>query len=146
MFIKIGILSLAIAFTLFAAVGIVIQKTGLMIVDVQTSDGRVFLPIPVGLINGALSFVPASTHVSLPHQIENHSEVMQAAANELLDCPDGPFVEVNSRDAQVLVSKEGENMVIDVKSDDETIYIKIPIRATGKTLSKLASLQHHNME
>ena len=146
MFFKIGILSLAIAFTVFAVVGIVIQKTGLMIVDVQTSDGRVFLPIPVGLINGALSLVPVSSHITLPHQIANHSEVMQAAANELLDCPDGPFVEVNSRDEHVLVSKKGDNMVVDVKSDDEQIHIQIPIRATGKTLSKLASLQHQNMD
>jgi hypothetical protein len=141
MFIKIGILSLAIAFSLFAVAGIVIQKTGVMIVDVQGKDGRVFLPIPMGLINGALSFAPVSSNISLPNHFEDHSEVMQAAAQALIDCPDGRFVEVDSRDAQVLISKKGENMIIDVKSDDEKIYIQIPIRATGKTLSKLASLQ-----
>jgi invasion protein IalB len=146
MLIKIGILSLAIAFTLFAVAAIVIQKTGVMIVDVQSKDGRVFLPIPVGLINGALSLAPVSSNISLPHQFEDHSEVMQAAAQALIDCPDGPFVEVDSRDAQVLISKKGENMIIDVKSDDEKVYIQIPIRATGKTLSKLASLQQQNID
>jgi hypothetical protein len=146
MFIKIGILSLAIAFSLFAVAGIVIQKTGVMIVDVQSKDGRVFLPIPVGLINGALSLAPISNKISLPHHLEDHSEVMQAAAQALIDCPDGPFIEVDARDAQVLVSKKGENMIIDVKSDDEKIYVKIPIRATGKTLAKLASLQQQKID
>ncbi|MGH9857743.1 MAG: hypothetical protein ACRD4B_07865 [Acidobacteriota bacterium] len=146
MFIKIGILSLAIAFSLFAVAGIVIQKTGVMIVDVQGKDGRVFLPIPMGLLNGALSFAPVSRNISLPHHFEKHSEVMQAAAQALMDCPDGPFVEVDSRDAQVLISKKGENMIIDVKSDDEKIYVQIPIRATGKTLAKLAALETIDQE
>ena len=134
------VLSLAIAFSLFAIAGIVIQQTGLMIVDVQDGDGRVFLPIPMLLVNGALSFASISDKITVPHELKQNSDIMQAAADELMRCPDGPFVEVNTRDDQILISKKGSNMIIDVKSDDQKMYVQIPIHATGKTLAKLASL------
>lgn len=144
MFIKIAALSLAIAFSLFAVAGIVVQKTGLLIVDVQDRDGRVFLPIPMLLVNGALSFAPLNDKVSVPHEFQNHSDLLEAAASELSRCPDGPFLEVDSPDTKVLIEKRGQNMIVNVNSDSEKIYIQIPIRATGKTIAKLASFQHEH--
>ena len=144
MFIKIGIISLAIAFSFCAAVGLIVQKTGLLIVNVQNRDGNLFLPVPLLLVNGALNFAPIADKVSMPHEFQHHSEVVQAAATELLNCPDGPFVEISNRDANMMVSKQGENLIVDIKTDDKKVYVQIPIKATGKTLAKLASLNVEN--
>lgn len=138
---KLGILFLAIGFSFVAVAGIVIQKTGVIIVDVQSKDGRVFLPIPMLLINTALSFAPITGHVNIPDELKTHSDIVQAAADELMRCPDGPFVEVITRDETVLITKQGANIIVDVKSDDEKVYVKIPIQATGKVFAKLASLE-----
>jgi invasion protein IalB len=141
MLMKLGILFLAIGFSFVAVAGIVIQKTGVMIVDVQSKDGRVFLPIPMLLVNTALNFAPVTSHVNIPDELNTHSDIVQAAANELMRCPDGPFVEVITPNERVLVTKQGANIIVDVKSEDEKVYVKIPIQATGKVFAKLASLE-----
>jgi len=141
MLMKLGILFLAIGFSLVAVAGIVIQQTGVLIVDVQSKDGHVFLPIPLLLVNTALNFASVSDRVNLPEQLDTHSDLIQAAANELLHCPDGPFVEVNSPHDKVLISKKGANIIVDVNSREEKVYVQIPIKATGKVFAKLASLE-----
>jgi hypothetical protein len=138
---KLGILALAIGFSFVAAAGIVIQKTGVLIVDVQSKDGRVFLPIPMLLVNTALNFVPVMGHVKILDELSTHSDIVQAAADELMRCPDGPFVEVTTPDEKVLVTKKGANIIVDVKSEEEKVYVRIPIQATGKVFAKLASLE-----
>lgn len=143
MFLKFGIIFLALAITFVAAAGVAIQKTGVVIVDVQKRDGRIYLPIPLLLVNTALSFAPVSSQVHIPEELQRHSDLIQAAAAELLQCPDGPFVEVTSRDDRVFIGKEGENIIVDVQSPDETVHIQVPIRATGKTIAKLARLEAH---
>lgn len=138
---KLGILFLAIGFSFVAVAGIVIQRTGVLIVDVKSEDGRVFLPIPMLLVNTALNFAPVTGHLKIPDELNTHSDIVQAAANELMRCPDGPFVEVITPDERVLVTKQGANIIVDVKSEDEKVYVKIPIQATGKVFAKLASLE-----
>jgi len=144
MLMKLGILFLAIGFSLVAVAGIVIQQTGVLIVDVKSKDGRVFLPIPLLLVNTALNFAPVADQVDLPDELDTHSDLIQAAANEVLHCPDGPFVEVNSPDEKVLIAKKGANIVVDVMSQDEKVYVQIPIKATGKVFAKLASLESNS--
>lgn len=138
---KLGILFLAIGFSFVAVAGIVIQKTGVLIVDVQSKDGRVILPIPMLLLNTAVNFASMTGEVSIPDEFNTHSDVVQAAANELMRCPDGPFVEVTTPNERVLVSKKGSNIIVDVKSEDEKVYVQIPIQATGKVFAKLANLK-----
>ncbi|MCI0413088.1 hypothetical protein L0222_09835 [bacterium] len=141
MFVKLGILVLAIGFSFVAVAGIVIQKTGVLIVDVQSRDGHMFLPVPMLLVNTALNFAPVTDRVNLPNELNEHSDLIQAAANELMRCPDGPFVEVNTPDEKVWIAKKGANIIVDVKSEDEKVYVQIPIQATGKVIAKLASLE-----
>jgi len=141
MLMKLGILFLAIGFSFVAVAGIVIQKTGVLIVDVQNRDGHIFLPIPMLLVNTALNFAPVTDHVNIPDELNTHSDLVQAAANELMRCPDGPFVEVTTPQEKVLITKKGANIIVDIKSQDEKVYVQIPIKATGKVFAKLASLK-----
>ena len=141
MFVKIGILLLALGISLFAITGIVIQQTGLMIVDVQDRDRHIFLPIPMIFVNTALRFTPISSHINMPDKLNRHYSTMQNVASELANCPDGPLVEVHDHRDNVLIEKRGANLIIDVKSDREKVYVQIPIQATSNTIAQLASLQ-----
>lgn len=141
MFVKIGVLLLALGISLFAVTGIVIQKTGLMIVDVQQRDRHFFLPVPMILINTALRFTPISSQIHMPDKLNRNYSTLQNVATELVNCPDGPLVEVHDHQDNVLIEKRGANLIVDVKSDDEKVYLQIPIRATGNTIAQLASLK-----
>ena len=144
MFLKLGILLMALGISFFAIAGIVIQQTGLMIVDVQNRDGHIFLPIPMIFVNTALHFSPVAAHVNLPDGINRHYAAFQAATGELLNCPDGPLVEVDSPRDKVRIEKRGTNLIVDVKSDKEKVFLQIPIEATGKTIAQLASLDSNS--
>jgi hypothetical protein len=141
MFVKIGILLLALGISLFAVVGIVIQQTGLMIVDVQDRDRHIFLPIPMIFVNTALKLTPIASHIDIPDRVNRHYMSLQDAATELSKCPDGPLVEVQDRRDNVMIEKRGANLIVDVKSDHENVHLQIPIQATGKAIAQLASLK-----
>src|SRR5262245_29402452 len=141
MFLKLGILLLALGISLFAVAGIVIQQTGLMIVHVQDRNGHIFLPIPMIFVNTALHFTTISNHVKVPPELNRHYSSIRSVSNELLNCPDGPFVQVESPKERVSVSKEGSNLIIDINSDREKVFVQIPIEATGKTIAQLSTLQ-----
>ena len=141
MFVKIGILLLALGISLFAITGVVIQQTGLMIVDVQDRDRHIFLPIPMIFVNTALQLTPISRHINMPDGLNRHYETLQNAAAELANCPDGPLVEVRDHRENVLIEKRGANLIINVNSEEEKIHVQIPIRATGNAIAQLASLK-----
>jgi hypothetical protein len=144
MFVKIGILLVALSISLFAVAGIVIQQTGLMIIDVQNRDRHLFLPIPMIFVNTALRFTAVSHHINMPDQLNGHYSTLQNVAKELADCPDGPLVEVQDHQDHVLIEKRGSNVIVDVNSDDEKVYVQIPIQATSHTIAQLASLKNNH--
>jgi len=141
MFLKVGILLMALGISLFAIGGIVIQKTGLMIVDVQDRDRHIFLPIPMIFVNSVLHFAPVATRINMPDEINRNYGAVQAATQELINCPDGPLVEVSSPRENVLIEKRGGNLIVDVKSDREKVFLQIPIQASGKAIAQLSNFK-----
>jgi hypothetical protein len=73
-----------------------------------------------------------------------HRKIVQALATELENIPDTDFVEVQGKHERVLVSKSGGNLVIDVQTPEETVYVSVPIRSTGNIVSKLAAMSDRN--
>jgi hypothetical protein len=132
---------LSIYMSLFAIVGFAVFKAGVAIVDVKDkNDGdRVFVPVPVGLITAGMNLIPDHTLIALNTKVGPHQKYIHAAASELADCPDGVFVEVEGRDQHVLIEKRGGNLVIEAESPDDSVYVRIPIRSTGKLVAKLSA-------
>lgn len=121
-------------------------QTGIAVVSVhdKVHGKHVFVPVPVGLMNLGLNMIPGEMLSQVRNDLGPHKKVVQSLANELENIPDTDFVDVQSRDGHVLVSKSGGNLVIDVQTPEETVYVSVPIRSTGNIVSKLASMKDRN--
>lgn len=106
-----------------------------VIVDVQQADGpRILVPVPLALARAALTFAPEETrHVDIP-ELAEYSDVAGEIIDELLDAPDGVLVEVHDGNDHVLISKVGDEIEIDVDSDDEVVSIQLPLEAVAEIL------------
>ena len=65
---------------------------------------------------------------------------LQAAAEELADCPDFTLVEVSSRQEKVYIAKKGSHFVIDVDNPNETVHVSLPLEAVRTVASQLAAI------
>jgi hypothetical protein len=113
-----------------------VASTGLVVVDVKTSDGpRIVVPVPLFLAHAALGFAPEeATEVEVP-ELGEYSEIAGRLVAEIRDCPDGILVEVDDGGDHVLIEKVGDEMVIDVSSsDDEEVSVRVPLAAAAEIL------------
>src|SRR5262245_16775250 len=118
-------------------------QTGIAVVNVhdKVHGKRVFVPVPVGLVNFGLNMVPGEILRQVRDDLGPHRKIVQSLADELENIPDTDFVEVQGQRERVLISKSGRNLIIDVQTPDETVYVSFPIRATGNIVAKLASIR-----
>lgn len=121
-------------------------QTGIAVVNVndRVHGKHIFLPIPVGLMNFGLNMVPGEMLAQVREDLGPHRKIVQTLASELENIPDTDFVEVHGREEHVLVSKSGRNLIIDVQTPEQTVYVSVPIRATGNIVAKLASMSETN--
>lgn len=121
-------------------------QTGIAVVNVQDKvhGKRIFLPVPVGLMNLGLNMLPGEMLRQVNHDLGPHRKVIQSLANELENIPDTDFVDVQTKKERILISKSGRNVIIDVQTPEESVYVSVPIRATGNIVAKLASISDRN--
>lgn len=121
-------------------------QTGIAVINVndKVHSKRVFVPVPVGLMNLGLNMIPGEMLSQVNQELGPRRKIVQSLANELENMPDTDFVEVQGKDQHVLISKNGRNLIIDVQTPEETVYVSVPIRATGNIVSKLASMNDRN--
>jgi len=139
MILRLGFFLMGLMATVALAAGILFYFTGIFVVDVtdKVSNHRIYAPVPMLLVRGALRVLPVKSKMHVPAKVSEHRELILAAARTLEDCPDGTFVEVESRRDNVSVKKEGRNLYIDVSSPREEVHLQIPIKATGATVADL---------
>ncbi len=112
-----------------------VASTGLVVVDVKPSDGpRIIVPVPLFLAHAALGFAPEEvTEVEVP-ELGEYSEIAGRLVAELRDCADAVLVEVDDGDHHVLIEKIGDEIAIEVSSDDEEVSVRIPLAAAAEVL------------
>jgi hypothetical protein len=103
-----------------------------MIVDVRTPEPesmRIWVPFPLVLGRIATAFIPdqAFEEAEIPPEVLEHREEALAALNALLDAPDATFVKVDAPDAQVDISKRGDNIEVHVDAEDAVVSVKVPL-------------------
>jgi hypothetical protein len=125
---------------LFCMVGFYAIQSGIAVIDVRdkVEGKRVFVPIPVGLVNHGINMLPGQMLQQVRGDIGPHHRMIQQLATELENIPDTDFVEIQKANERVLISKSGRNLIIDVNTPEESIYIRIPIRSTSALIAKLA--------
>ena len=112
-----------------------VASSGLVVVDVKTSDGpRIVVPVPLFLARAALGFAPQEAReVEIP-ELGEYLEIASRLVAELRDCADGILVEVDDGDDHVLIEKVGDEIAIEVSSDDEEVSVRIPLAAASEIL------------
>lgn len=141
MFLKIAGLILAGYTVVFGLFCVVALQSGVAIIDVTNHrDGsRIFVPVPMILGNLGLSLVPDHAIRDMQRELGPHKKLVDAAIDELRSCPDGPFVEVTGRHENVLIEKSGDNLIVNVHSKKEDVYVKVPLRGTKKLIAQLVA-------
>ena len=112
-----------------------VASSGLVVVDVKTSDGpRIVVPVPLFLARAGLGFAPQEAReVEIP-ELGEYPEIASRLVAELRDCADGILVEVDDGDDHVLIEKIGDEIAIEVTSDDEEVSVRIPLAAASEIL------------
>jgi len=115
--------------------------TDWMVVDVQIADPdpmHIKVPFPLFIADVASSFIPeeAFEETEIPPEVTANKELILAAITSLLDAPDSALVKVSAPDAQVEVSKLGDNLWIAVDADDATVRCTIPLDGVLYALEK----------
>jgi hypothetical protein len=112
-----GILLLSIPLLLLGLVA----STGLVVVEVKPSDGpHLVIPVPLLLARVALGFAPRQAReVDVP---------------ELAEYTDAVLVEVEDGRDRVLIEKVGNELAIEVTSDDEEVSVHLPLDGASALL------------
>lgn len=140
MLLKITMIGLSIYLTIALAVAVVLQQTGVLVVKVQdkVNHKNVFVPVPMLLVSGAIHLIPKTNLASARDRV-NEEEIrwLLAATDELARCPDANFLEVQTAADQVLIAKRGSNLLLDLNTPGNRVYVSVPIHAARKTLTNL---------
>ncbi len=94
---------------------------------------RLSFGLPLSLIQAAMILAPDQVLADLRHDLDDELGAwlpsFEAFCDGLADCPDGVFVRVESGNERVLVTKKRRQLLIQVEDGDESVKIKLPIKA-----------------
>jgi hypothetical protein len=112
-----------------------LASSSCVVVDVKTTDGpRIFVPVPLFVAKAALGFAPhEATHVEIP-ELAEYSGLAAKLVDELRNAEDGVLVEVDDRRDHVRIEKIGDELAIEVHSDEEEVSIRIPLSVAAEAL------------
>ncbi len=121
-------------------VGFYAFHSGIAVIDVRDKvEGKhVFIPVPVGLLNHGINMLPGQMLHQVRGELGPHHRIIQKLSTELEKIPDTDFVEIRKSNERILISKSGRNLIIDVDTPNESVYVRVPIRSTGALIAKLA--------
>jgi hypothetical protein len=137
---KAGILTAAAS--LLALTSALVYEQGAVRVEVQEKarDGEhIRLALPALAVPIAARLVPREKLREASRDLQQWLPAIEAASEELLRCPDGPLVEVDSRREHVRIVKQGDSLVIDVDDPGETVHVSFPLRMLAYTASQLVT-------
>ncbi len=126
-----------------AAAGLLVAAvlSDVVMIDVATAppdDVRIKLPLPLGLVRLAAALVPArELEVELPREATRQREVFEQALRALAECPDGVIlVSMRSPDANVTITKERGQIVLDVGAEDARVHGAVPLAGLENALKR----------
>jgi hypothetical protein len=122
--------------------GAVLCSEGLITVRVQEhkpNGSHVFVVAPAMLVPIGVRVAPHERLREIEGRVRPYLPTIRAAAEELAKCPNATFVEVQSPEEHVRISKGWGAIVIDVDDRDETVHVSVPIRAVQSAIEELAS-------
>jgi hypothetical protein len=116
---------------------------GMMVVDVQEKlpgGDRVHVEMPAVLIPMTMMCIPDFAHIECDvddDEARYVGPIMRAISSELRKMPDAEIIHVETSDETVSVVKDGQNLIVDVDTPQETVHITLPIRAMESVSKKV---------
>ena len=118
----------------------VVAATGVAWVDVREGgrDGtHIVLPVPLALAQTAAAFVPDQQAAPAPRgRGAKYLPVAREALQALADAPDGELVRVEERDEQVVITKVGRSLHVEVKDHGDDVDVNVPIEMALEVMGR----------
>jgi hypothetical protein len=142
MLLKIGIIAGVLAFCLISVVSLAVYQSGFLIVNVRDQEtGKHFLaPVPMFAINLAMEMIPDYRLQRFSANLPTPALQLERAGKNLLDCPDGVFVEIDNQHDHVRVEKRNGNMILSANTPDKNVFIQVPIASTTRALARIVQV------
>jgi hypothetical protein len=104
-------------------------QTSVLVVDVTLEDGpRIVAPVPYALVRAGLALAPRDARRIDASEMADYVDDLRDILDALRDAPDGVFLEVESPDEHVVVSKRGDALQVQVTDADRTrIELTVPL-------------------
>lgn len=126
---------------MFSAVGLLVFQGGIATVSVENQEIDLFLPVPLVVADLALMVAPEEELEEARREIAPHRDLILAAVEGLRECPDAELVDVLDGETSVKVVKEGDNLIVRVKSPtDGNISIKVPMSSVSRILNSIVGV------
>jgi hypothetical protein len=101
------------------------------------------VPVPLGLAQMALSFVPEQQLLIDDDELDElreHLPEVRELIRAIVDAPDGEFVRVEERNGGlVTVAKRGDALEVFVDDDDDHVEVTLPLSLAERAIEDLAS-------
>ncbi len=117
---------LSVPATLLAAVA----SLGVAVVDVREggSDGHhIVVPVPLALVQTALAFVPEERVRVKLDRAARHLPLAREVLEALAAGPDGELVRVEEPREQVVITKVGDTLRVQVHDGHDDVNVKVPL-------------------
>lgn len=115
----------------------VVAATGVAWVDVREggSNGtHIVLPVPLALAQTAAAFVPDQKQHIHVGAAAKYLPIAREALEALADAPDGELVRVEERNEQVVITKVGRSLHVQVQDGGEEVEVNVPIEMALEVL------------
>jgi hypothetical protein len=121
----------------------VVAATGVAWVDVK-EGGRngthIVLPVPLALAQTAAAFLPEQKQHLHLGGAARYLPVAREALQALADGADGELVRVEDREEQVVITKIGRSLHVEVKDHGEDVDVNVPIEMALQVLGEDGSI------
>jgi len=112
-------------------------RSSVLIVEVTPEQGpRIVIPVPYAILRAGLALAPRDIRQMAIPELAPHADDFERIVDVLQEAPDGVFIQIESPNEQVTVSKEaGAIRVAVLDRDDTQVHAALP-------LALLASARH----
>lgn len=118
-------------------VGGLVAHQGVLLVDVDTSDGpRIVVPVPVALARAGAAVAPDRVRRVRAPGADPYVSVASRIADELREVPRATLAAISDGDERVTVTREGGGLRIRAtEGDDVRVESRLPLRSLEAVLS-----------
>ena len=117
-----------------------IASLGIVVVDVREGGPgghRIVVPVPLVFAQAALAAAPlvAQDKMRVPDgEALEHIGLAREVLEALAEAPDGELVRVEEAREQVVITKEGRSIRVQVRSDRENVNVTVPLHLAMQAL------------